>query len=654
LDGRGGGWTDGLRDVLGDGAWAAALELGRFIDEGLERDAVIALAAACLDAARQGSTRVPLLHTGPGGLPAQLERLGVPEAVRQATATLTQKRVGQRGAAEVVLGQRGDVKPLILDGEAVCLHRLDHAETGLGERLRARLAAPPVEARTGLLEAALRDVLALAPRLDGGEVRLSDEQQRAVLAAAQGALTVISGGPGTGKTSIVVSMLRVLLRLGLAPEAIALAAPTGKAAHRMESAIRRYLGGVGAPAAEDRLLDERLPAPSTLHRLLGYSSARDRFTHHAGNPLAHDVVIVDEASMIDLDLMDRLVRAVRPEARLVLLGDAEQLPSVDAGAVLRDLVPVAGVGRSEDLRARAAVRLTHSFRMDESDPEGRAVYQASLAVRQGETPPLARTPGDGPQLLLRVEAAQVQFSRVELLEADAAERRAFFARWFQARVVGDGAFSREAPRVLQLAAGDFEASSAAALEQLDRRLQQARILCLTRRQVEEVNWQLTRALRDALDLDDDAREPFSPGVPVLMTKNDYQLGLFNGDQGLAVRVQRADEPAPRLRYVFRVRGRFECFEPGALASQVEPCWAMTVHKSQGSEFDHVALVLPLDGEVEPGDDAAALACREVVYTAMTRARRSVAIVASTEALEAAVGRSLVRFSALSDPARWRP
>ena len=437
----------------------------------------------------------------------------------------------------------------------------------------------------------------------------------------------------------------------------------------MEDAVGSYLTQILDRAPDDDTLLARRPAPTTLHRLLGYSPSRDRFTHHARNPLTHAVVIVDEASMIDLALMSQLVRAVGPHARLVLLGDAEQLPSVDAGAVLRDLVPStlrpparpwdallgapADVATpSDDLRAHGAVRLTRSYRMKDSDPAGRSIFLVSKEVREGRVPPVVAAPQPAAHLVARTSAAEVRFFGVELFDGPAPERDAFLGRWFTERVAPTGDVARALQRTWPIDGRTFAGAEHAALGELDGQFKRARILCLTRRLTARLNTQLAALLRELVGSEAPLRERFLAGTPVLMTQNDYQLGLFNGDQGTALWVQRAGETAPRLRYVFQVKGAYEVFEPGALGAQVEPCWAMTVHKAQGSEFDHVALVLPAEAELANGGDAATLACREVVYTAMTRARTSVTVLGTPGALQASVERSLQRWSALSDPAYW--
>ena len=230
-----------------------------------------------------------------------------------------------------VVGRPGDRRPFILDGRFLYQQRLLACEERLAAALRGRRDGAPL-ASDAELEPALHAIATGAPAAP------TAEQLDAVRAALRGRLTVVSGGPGTGKTTIVLAILRALLRLGVAPEALALAAPTGKAANRLEEAIQLGLRRLAPLAAPDTELERACPPAQTLHRLLGWSPRRGAFAHHQNNRLAQKVIIVDESSMIDLSLMERLVRAVADDARLVLLGDADQLPSIEAGAVFRDSV----------------------------------------------------------------------------------------------------------------------------------------------------------------------------------------------------------------------------------------------------------------------------------------------------------------------------
>ena len=230
-------------------------------------------------------------------------------------------------------------------------------------------------------------------------------------------ITIVSGGPGTGKTTIVLSILRVLRRLGVACEEIALAAPTGKAANRMGEAIQAGREGIADPSPEDLDL-VHLAEPRTLHRLLGYSPGSGRFLHHENNRLAERVVIVDEGSMIDLAMMERLVRSLRDDSRFILLGDAHQLPSVEAGAVLRDLLGEGegGDGRNSPLGPRA-VPLIHSYRMRRDDEDGRNIFTVAQAIDAGHTPTFAPSRTSENVIIERSKVSDVEFHGVEFLSS---------------------------------------------------------------------------------------------------------------------------------------------------------------------------------------------------------------------------------------------
>ena len=609
------------------------------------QSAMAYLIAACLASARQGSTRLPV---APRELDPVLAALKAGRGERIWLRSLLSGKRAQREAAGSILGEGDDFKPLILEGGYLYLHRLRACEQRLSERLRARMEArpPPPDG----LASALAAVLERPARLAGRELRLSGEQERAVLAAFHSALAVITGGPGTGKTSIIVSLLRTLVRLGVPQESIALAAPTGKAANRMEQSIRAALSSIEPCDEPDRLLLERGPVPKTLHRLLGYSPRADRFRHHENNPLSEQVVIVDECSMVDLYLMDRLVSAVDPErARLVLLGDSEQLPSVEAGAVFRDLVPLQGPSgpkpwdrlvRSElpaagpaadaaDPRGMGAVRLTRSYRQDGEGPEGRQIIEAAALVNQGRAVDLLSL------VARREDAAEVQFKGVELLAAETTEaREAMLERWFQARISGLPGLHSLIDQTWRLREGQVAPEQFEQLETLTAHFERSRILCVTRGEsrptgAAAVNASVRGRWLSARGVPDGAWGPrWLHGEPVMAERNDYVRGLFNGDQGLVLQVAEGAGPAG-TRALFSRRASWSALIPDGEAG-LSTCYAMTVHKAQGSELDAVLLVLP-------DEDIPALT-REILYTAITRARRSVVILGAPDVLAAGVAR----------------
>lgn len=535
----------------------------------------------------------------------------------------------------------GPGAPLRREGDRLYSGRILEAEAALARLARDRAQAP---ARTLAVPAVV---------LDAPDV-LSGEQREAVAAAAGGALTLVTGGPGTGKTSIVVAMLRALARLEppVPAGAIRLAAPTGKAAQRMGQAIRASLGRMAAagPLAEP---DRDLGAlePQTLHRLLGWDPGAGAFRHRPGNPLDAQVVIVDEASMISLELMAALFAAVPAGAGLVLLGDADQLPSVEAGQAFRDLVR----GLPGCLRL-----LGHSYRMDPRDPQGRQVLTAARAVNAGR--PAEFWQAD-PAVPVRTRPEDLAGQGVEVLLPAAGNLEAFCAAWARDQVFalapaaaggqGDAAAAGREP-LLPLAftplawrggEAPFAEADLARVRRFLAHYDQARILCPVNlgadlRSVESLNARFHReAVAQAMARGGLERAvALVAGEPVMVTRNDYARGLFNGDQGVVLLVER---PSGVHREVFFPRGAgLVHFPLAAVQEDLELCYALTVHKAQGSEFRRIALVLP--------DRAGPLLTREILYTALTRARRAVTIVGTPEVLEAAIGRPVARWSGLEE------
>jgi exodeoxyribonuclease V alpha subunit len=638
---------------LGPEAAYLSWELTRCVDdlrEGEERHLFLLVLASIINL-HQGSTRLPVRGPDAAYLAKILAHLGAPDEADAALALLVDPRLAP------LVGSPGEYRPLILDGEYLYLQRTLHFEEHLVAALRARLARPSFELPEADLTRALGEILAARP------TTLSSEQQYAVLTAVHSPLAVITGGPGTGKTSIVVAILRMLARLGVPMAQVALAAPTGKAANRMKGAIRSSLEALGATSGPD-LAVAGFSEPRTLHRLLGYSPGSDRFRYHAQHRLSEKVLIVDECSMIDLYLMNQLVHAVDEGARLILLGDAEQLPSVEAGAVFRSLLPpgkgaapmpwralVRPTGRgmlgpvptdSSDIRWRAAVRLNHSYRMDASRPEGRNILMVAGRINEGRASELFDDglPVAGEFVLLRPEVADVRFEKVELL-AEPSQLGAFLDRWLEERILGFTNLIEQVKTPFRMEAGQFPEAEQARLEALFRHYEAARILCVTRAEAEgtgadAINAHLHAALARRVGA---VQGSHCPGATVMMQHNDYDRDLFNGDQGLVLEVDEGE--GPRSMVIFRRGpGSYGVFRLESLEAQVQLCFAMTVHKSQGSEFEHVALILP--------NENMALLSREVLYTAVTRSKTSVVIVGKRELLEAGAMQPIERFSGVSD------
>ncbi|WP_018598667.1 exodeoxyribonuclease V subunit alpha [Mycobacterium sp. 155] len=409
------------------------------------------------------------------------------------------------------------------------------------------------------------------------------EQQAAAEVALSHGLTVLTGGPGTGKTTTVARLLALLAEqaalTGGRSLRIALAAPTGKAAARLQEAVQLEVDQL------DVVDQRRLTGlqATTLHRLLGARpDTSSRFRHHRGNRLPHDVIVVDETSMVSLTMMARLLEAVRPQTRLLLVGDPDQLASVEAGAVLADLVD--GLGS----RGVAALRTSHRF--------GKSIGALATAIRVGDA-----------DAALQVLAAGGE--NIEWVTTDITER-------LRDVVV---------PHALQLRQAAILGDAKAALKTLDEH----RLLCAHRRGPAGVmhwNRQVQRWLTDSTG------EPlwtsWYVGRPILVTANDYGLKLYNGDTGVTVATPDG------LRVAVGGNGSFAT---GRL-TEVETMHAMTIHKAQGSQADEVTVLLP--------DIESRLLTRELFYTAVTRAKTRVRVVGSEAEVRAAITRQAVRATGL--------
>jgi exodeoxyribonuclease V alpha subunit len=521
-----------------------------------------------------------------------------------------------------VVGAPGERSPLVLDADGrLYLHRYWAYEQELADDLLARAGAEePVD--EGRLRADL-DAIFGSVRGDDG-----DWQRVAAAVAAFRRLCVISGGPGTGKTSIVVRILALLaaqaaggrLRAGLA-------APTGKAAARLAEAVRAAKQRIPCDAGIRAAIPEEA---STIHRLLGPRSGSVSFRHDRANPLPLDVLVVDEASMVDLALMAKLTAALPREARLMVLGDRDQLASVEAGAVLGDLCgPAPGFSEAFAKRLSAVTGIPVPAARHPPSPLADSIVLLQRSWRFGAKSGI----GQLAAAIKRGDSA----GALELLTgghfADVA--------W---RPIGAGA--NIPPALEERALAGFESYVARIIAGADAAAALAafaafRVLCAHRvgaAGAEALNRRLEARLRERLS--GGRRGAWYPGRPVLVNENDYELRLFNGDVGIVLPDPAADGA---LRVHFEAAdGAVRRVSPARLPAH-EPAWAMTVHKSQGSEFDAVLVVLP----TEPSR----VMTRELLYTAVTRARERVEVWGEAEQLRAAVERPLVRSSGLRD-ALW--
>jgi exodeoxyribonuclease V alpha subunit len=536
-------------------------------------------AIAAADAGLDGGATAPLSWPEPD---AWLAALQASPAVREVSAV----------DPVAVL----DEHPLVLFGRRVYTQRqwVDECAVAMAVRRRASRTVAPT------LATAVLDGL-LPPQVDGA----ANRQHAAATAASAALLTVVAGGPGTGKTHTVANLLAAELA-GSPGLRVRLAAPTGKAASRLSEAV----AATAEHALESGGLDGSVAArlggleATTVHRLLGWRpDSSTRFRHDAANPLDLDLLVVDETSMLALPLTARLLAALPDDCRLVLVGDPDQLRSIEVGTVLADLV---AAGRPGGLLAGDVVRLLRQHRTGVDSPIG----PLAEAIRLGDA--------DGAVDLL-VGGADPRLRFVPI--ADDTDPAADAGVDAVVDAVGP-AYSAARDAAL---AEDPEAAYAAAGT--------ARILCAHRRGPFGVaTWNdVVEARVTGHDAGTERRAP--AGRPLLATRNDPRTGLANGDPGVLVRVGTAQ------RAVFRRAGELVTFDLAELDA-VETAYALTVHKSQGSEYDTVAVVHPPAGSP--------LVSRELLYTAVTRTASRLVIVGSVESIRRAVLTPNRRVSGLAD------
>ena len=568
--------------------------------------------------------------------------------------------------------------PLVLVGTRLYLRRYWQYEQSVRLAIERRVVPGVADlAREESLRRALR---ALFPPRD---TTATDWQKMACALATRSAFSIITGGPGTGKTTTVVKLLAVLQHLALDAGAtgrqlrIRMAAPTGKAAARLNESIAGAVQGLaleGLPNGE--ILRAAIPtAVTTLHRLLGSRPDTRHFRHDAHNPLPLDVLVIDEASMVDLEMMAAVFAALPPTARLVLLGDKDQLASVEAGAVLGELCFRADQGHYTALMRDWLVEIADE-RIDEAlvDAGGHALDQAIVKLRHSYRfsadsgiGRLADAVNAGDKSALRTVQATgyPDLARLDLaLDATALRRLVLdgacsdFPRAGQGRMLQEGAQPppvgyrhyltelREGHPAQTDGQGVFDDWARQVLAANNR----FQLLCAVRsgpQGVEEMNQRIAAMLVDEGLVA--ASTGWYLGRPVMVTRNDYDLGLMNGDVGIALALPHPDGPTAAVKWILRVAfpsseeaGGIHWVLPSRLQS-VETVFAMTVHKSQGSEFVHAALLLP--------DRLSPVLTRELVYTGITRARHWFTLATSDRGqsvLEEAVDRRVKRASGLME------
>lgn len=539
-------------------------------------------------------------------------------------------------ASPVVAAEDADAvpRPLVLDSAGrLYLHRYWRYEQRLAEELerRATLTCDDVD-----LPRLAADLAAVFPAPPDGAAD-PDWQRVAAATAVLRRLAVVSGGPGTGKTFTVTAVLALLAAQACAagrPFRAALVAPTGKAATRMQEAVREardHLAAVLGPA----VVAELPSTASTVHRLLGLGPDGLERRRRGGEPIPLDVVVLDEASMVDLALMTKLVVRLPPRARLVLVGDRDQLASVEAGAVLGDVC-----GPAPGPSATFASRLSEILGQPVPAAAGAAPPLADAVVVLRRSRRFGEASGIG-RLAAAVNAGDVSVARRVLADADdvtlcpAATPAALRDRL--ERVVVPALASYFAALGRWHPGGDAGAQVQALLAALAR----FRVVCAHRHGPsgsERLGQEIERLLAGRGIVPQLAS--WYAGRPILVTRNDHALGVFNGDVGITL-----PDRDGRLRVAFLgADGSVRMLAPSRLPP-FEAVWAMTVHRAQGSEFDAVAVVLP--------PEPSRVTTRELLYTAITRARRRVEIWGSTAVLETTIARTLARSSGLRDRL-WGP
>jgi len=535
-----------------------------------------------------------------------------------------------------------EAAPLVLENGLLYLRRYREYERRLAMGLQRIAASKPASDSLASLASVFARLFptAKAAVLDPNERQASlaldgdapvDHQALAAALALRHTLLLITGGPGTGKTTTITRLLVLLAAQAQQQHAaaprIALAAPTGRAAERMAESLRRAREALQTSDAIDTDLIAALPtSASTLHRLLGTIPDSPRFRHDADNPLAFDVIVIDEASMVDLPLMTKLVEAVPDGARLILLGDPDQLPSVEAGDVLAAILRAAGSGEGvpeDDIDALSPLlgadvplaSTSHTF-------AGRRLHlQKGYRQHAGfELAPLAQAvrAGDAERTLDLLRGGSLQ--RVHFHEGDSdplqRDGEPLLAHWQALAAQDDPALALRQASELRLLTALREGAQGA--RGLNARIE-ARLL----------------GQRGGLGRAGDASgSSYFAGRLLQITENSYRHRLFNGDIGVCLR----DEDGVLVAWFPGGEdGGLRAFHPATLPAH-ESAFAMTVHKAQGSEFDAVWLVLP-------AHDNRVLS-RELIYTGITRAKRELHVLGSEAVIREALARHASRMSGL--------
>ena len=558
------------------------------------------------------------------------------------------------------------VQPAIIENNSLLyFEKYWKRENELMSLLRSRLNMNLNTIERPVIENVLKSVLDVNPVLFRGKpLVLAKEQKEAVLQAVNSPLSIVTGGPGTGKTSVALTILRVHKILGLA-ERPALVAPTGRAANRLSESLINGLNSIKnlGKLKHDVELMKFAADAKTIHRFLGYYPGRHIFSHHEYDPLEHDLLIIDEGSMIDQELMFHLLRASKsklpyllPVQRIVILGDPQQLPSVGNGAVLNELTGFSDQKGADSYENPVPiVKLGKNYRQKISDTAGRNILGVAALVNRMEINPC-------PKLLFKPESHDSEvIARLESLEEAVLENVMFlnqenninqlkdFGLWWYDKFLKDEKFIQLIKKGYSF---EVPGSVENELDYLFNYLKRFRILTAT--QVFSTGTKaLNKIIRDLWLIENEDSQLNSEhysGEPVIVTENNYRLRLFNGDQGIFLNFLNSETKKLELKAVFEVEGKVKTYY-GHQLHHLQPAYATTVHKSQGAEFDHLALILP-EQSIDPLIVKPKLGrmqnimSREMLYTALTRSKKSVLILGEKTVLETAALNKEKRYSGL--------
>ncbi|RTZ95623.1 MAG: exodeoxyribonuclease V subunit alpha [Deltaproteobacteria bacterium] len=600
---------------------------------------LITVLALMFAAMREGSLCLELTRAHIGRLAAGKV---VPEQIfNRIDRFLARQKQGRY--ARLVAAGKSNRHPLIFETASgiprIYFQKYHRHEKRLHRQIEAFLSADDPHGLTGSIADKIMDTLfseeqSLRLGKGGQPIYRDAEQVAAIRQALVSPFTIISGGPGTGKTSVMVNIVRGLARAGIPATRMALVAPTGRAAQRMTEAVSSLVPTIRSLSDTDR--DLLTLKGSTLHKLLRYRRHQNDFYFRRGNPLPAEVVIIDEVSMVDVVMLSKFLEALDPSrTRLILMGDQNQLPSVEAGAVFAEMIPA-----DDDF----GIFKNHLVVLQNNYRAGTRINQLATAINRGRCP--ACTPISFQTAL---NGKIDQWAVVAPMESG--QWQACLRLWARHYFLSpDTDTSVSYPNLVRTAGEqtrqdlmDTDAGRRL-LEEIFEWAGRSRILTLLRYGpfgCDEINrvieHDLTTHMDARIDTVPDTRRDTASGLfngaVIMVTRNDYSRGLFNGDTGVVIRNRTG-----HFRVYFQGANQYQAFALDQLPAW-ELSFAVTVHKSQGSEFNDVLLVLP-------DDSTHRQLTREILYTGITRARKRVIIYGSRPAIETAVSRTISRQSGL--------